>query len=170
MLDIEVISPDDSKTCCYHRGIRMKRRYLVKLSAAERKQLRELVDKGKAAAYRRRHAQILLKADEGEDGPAWSDNQIAEAFEVHRTTVERLRRRCVEQGLTAALERQKRRRVRARVLDGEGEARLIALACQEPPEGQARWTLNLLAERLVELNIVQSISHEKVRQVLKKHS
>lgn len=148
----------------------MKRCYLVKLSGAEREQLRELVDKGKAAAYRRRHAQILLKADEGDAGPAWSDNQIAETFEVHRTTVERLRKRFVEHGLAAALERQKRRRERARVLDGKGEARLIALACQAPPEGQARWTLNLLAECLVELNIVESISHEKVRQVLKKRA
>jgi transposase len=148
----------------------MKRRYLVKLSAAEREQLRELVDKGKAAAYRRRNAQILLKADEGKAGPAWPDNRIAEAFEVHRTTVERLRKRCVEQGLTAALEREKRRRERSRVLDGKSEARLIALACQQPPEGRVRWTLHLLAERLVELNMVESISHESVRQVLKKHS
>jgi transposase len=151
-------------------GTLMKRRYVVKLSAAEREQLRDLVDKGKAAAYRRRHAQIFLKADEGKKGPAWSDTQIAEAFEVHRTTVERLRKRCVEEGLAAALERQKRRRERSRVLDGKGEARLIALACQEPPQGQVRWTLHLLAERLVALNIVESISHESVRQVLKKHS
>jgi len=148
----------------------MKRRYVVELSAEEHVELRNLIDKGKAAAYRRRHAQILLKADEGEAGPAWSDLQIAEAFDVHRTTVERLRKRCVEQGLAAALEREKRRRERRRVLDGKGEARLIALACQQAPEGHARWTLHLLAERLVELSIVESISHESVRQVLKKHS
>lgn len=148
----------------------MRRRYLVKLTAEEREQLRELVDKGKAAAYRRRHAQILLKADESEDGPAWRDNQIAGAFDVHRTTVERLRKRFVERGLAAALEREKRRRERSRVLDGQGEARLIALACSEPPEGHARWTLNLLAGKLVELKVVESISDEKVRQVLKKLS
>lgn len=142
----------------------MKRRYVVKLSGEEREPLRKLVDTGKAAAYRRRHAQILLKADEGDEGPAWSDNQIAETFEVHRSTVERLRIRFVEHGLAAALERQKRRRERKRVLDGKGEARLIALACQTPPEVQARWTLNLLSERLVELNIVESISLEKVRR------
>ncbi|HUF20540.1 MAG TPA: helix-turn-helix domain-containing protein [Burkholderiales bacterium] len=148
----------------------MKRRYLVKLSGEAREQLRKLADKGKAAAYRRRHAQILLKADQGDEGRAWSDKQIAETFEVHRTTVERLRKRFVEHGLAAALERQKRRRERKRVLDGKGEARLIALACQAPPAGQARWTLNLLSERLVELNIVESISLEKVRQALKKLS
>lgn len=147
----------------------MNRRYVVKLGSQEREQLRALVETGKAAAYRRRHAQILLKADEGEEGPGWSDREIAQAFDVHRTTVERLRRRCVEQGLAAALERQKRRRERSRVLDGGGEARLIALACQQPPEGQARWTLHLLAEQMVALDVVESISHESVRQVLKKH-
>lgn len=148
----------------------MKKRYVVKLSEEEREQLRELVDRGKAAAYRRRHAQILLKADEAEGSPAWSDNEIAEAFDVHRTTVERLRKRLVEHGLASALERQPRSRERSRVLDGAGEARLVALACSEPPEGCARWTLNLLAEKLVELQVVESISHEKVRQVLKKRS
>lgn len=148
----------------------MKKRYVVKLSEAEREQLHALVNKGKAAAYRRRHAQILLKADESEGGPAWSDKELAEAFDVHRTTVERLRKRLVEHGLAAALERQKRSRERSRVLDGAGEARLIALACSAPPEGSARWTLNLLAGKLVELQVVESISYEKVRQVLKKRS
>lgn len=133
----------------------MKKRYVVKLSEAERERLHDLVNIGKAAAYRRRHARILLKADESEGGPAWSDNEIAEAFDVHRTTVERLRKRLVEHGLAATLERRKRHRERSRVLDDAGEARLVALACSEPPAGCARWTLNLLAEKLVELQVVR---------------
>lgn len=148
----------------------MKKKYLVHLSKEERQRLTDLVRKGKAAAYRRMHAQVLLLVDEGRHGPGLRDAKVAERVEVNERTVSRLRQRCVEQGLEAALERQKRSREKSRALDGDGEAQLVALMCAEPPPGQSRWTLNLLANRLVELGIVESISHETVRQVLKKHT
>ena len=147
----------------------MKKKYTVHLSASERHDLKDLVRKGKAAAYRRTHAQIMLLADEGGDGPNLKDSEVADRVEVNERTVSRLRQRCVEQGLEAALERQPRVRERSRVLDGDGEAQLVAMMCGEPPPGQSRWTLNLLGCRLVELDIVKSISLESVRQVLKKH-
>jgi transposase len=123
---------------------------------------------GKASAHRQRHARILLKADEDSPGRALTDQQIAEALEVGVRSVERVRRIFVEQGLQAALEPKKRERVYERKLDGPSEARLIAMACGRPPEGRARWTLRLLADALVELEIVEAISHEAVRQTLKK--
>ena len=146
----------------------MKKKYLVRLSAEERQELEVLVRKGKAAAYRRTHAQILLWADEGHQGPGLLDSEVADRVGVNERTVSRLRQRCVEEGLDKALERKQRVREKRRVLDGDGEARLVALMCSEPPRGQSRWTLNLLGNRLVELGIVESISHEAVRQVLKK--
>lgn len=143
------------------------KKYVVRLSEAERQQLGALLTKGKAAAYKIKHANILLKADA--DGPAWSDQRIAEAFRCHVRTVENVRRRCVLEGLEAALERKKQARPpRQRKLDGEGEARLIAVACSPPPEGRARWTLKMLADRLVELDVVDSISDQTVRRTLKK--
>jgi len=147
----------------------MKNKYTVKLSASERQNLKDLVHKGKAAAYRRRHAQILLLVDEGVYGSCLKDSEAAHRVEANERTVSRLRQRCVEQGLDAALERQPRIRERSRVLDGDGEAQLIAMMCGEPPAGQSRWTLKLLSHQLIELNIVDSISQESVRQVLKKH-
>lgn len=147
----------------------MKKKYIVRLTATERQSLWNLVKKGRAAAYRRSHAQVLLLADDSEDGPSLRDGEIAEQVGLHERTVSRLRQRCVEQGLESALERQARKRERSRVLDGDGEAQLVALMCGEPPPGQARWTLHMAAERLVELGVVESISHESVRQVLKKH-
>jgi len=147
----------------------MKKKYIVRLTAEERQELEDLVHKGKAAAYRRTHAQILLWADEGNHGPGQLDNEVADRVGVNERTVSRLRQRCVEEGLVAALERKPRVREKSRVLDGDGEARLVALMCSEPPTGQSRWTLNLLGNRLVELGLVGSISHEAVRQVLKKH-
>jgi transposase len=147
----------------------MKKKYLVRLSAKERQDLTDLIRKGKVAAYRRTHAQILLLADEGEDGPGHQDKEVAERVGVNHRTVSRLRQRCVERGLDAALEREPRKRERSRVLDGDGEAQVIALMCGEPPAGQSRWTLNLLSHRVVELGIVESVSHETIRQVLKKH-
>jgi transposase len=111
----------------------------------------------------------LLKADAAPAGPAWTDARIAEALEVHGTMVERLRQRFVEQGLEAALGRKKPDRPsRLRTLDGKAEARLIALACSQPPQGRARWTLRLLADQLVELEIVDTVSTETVRRTLKK--
>ncbi len=147
----------------------MKKKYIIRLTQAERKQLEDLVYKGRVAAYRRTHAQILLWADEGNSGPGLLDSEVAKTVGVNERTVSRLRQRCVEEGLEAALERKARIRERSRVLDGDGEAHLVAMMCSEPPSGQSRWTLKLLSERLVEQEIVESISHESVRQVLKKH-
>ena len=149
----------------------MAAKYVVRLDEQERQQLVDLVKKGKrkVAANKRLHAQILLKADEGSAGPAWIDTRVAEAFDVHPRTVHNVRRRFVEEGLESALNRKKQvRPSRHRLLDGEAEARLIAIACGAPPEGRTRWTLHLLADRLVELRMVDSISHETVRQTLKK--
>lgn len=146
----------------------MKKKYIVRLSAEERQQLTQLVHTGKAVAYRRTHAQILLWADEGEAGPGLLDAAVAARAGVAPSTVARVRQRCVEQGLAAALSRQPRSRERSRCLDGAGEAQLVALMCSNPPAGQARWTLQLLGARLVELGVVECISHETVRQVLKK--
>ncbi len=145
------------------------KKYKVTLTADERQSLHALVAAGKAAAKKLAHARILLKADAAPDGPGWTDERIAEAVEVNRTTVEQVRQRFVEQGLEAALVRKKQDRPsRERKLDGDGEARLIALACSQPPRGRAAWTLRLLADRLVELAVVDAISTETVRQVLKK--
>jgi len=147
----------------------MKKKFIVRLSEEERQDLTKLVRTGKVAAYRRRHAQILLLADEGKYGPSHQDKEVAERAGVHHRTVSKLRQRCVERGLDAALEREPRKRERSRVLDGDGEAQVIALMCGEPPAGQSRWTLNLLGQRIVELGVVKSISYETIRQVLKKH-
>ena len=127
----------------------------------------ELVTKGKAAAYKIKHANILLKADA--DGPPWTDKAIANAFCCSVKTVAHTRQRFVEQGLLGALERKPQSRPsRLPILDGEKEARLIALSCSKPPAGRATWTLRLLSERLVALEIVESISYETVRITLKK--
>jgi transposase len=145
------------------------KKYIVRLTDEERRQLTELTRKGKAAAYKIRHAHILLKADV--DGLAWTGAQIAEVFSVHMNTVSKIQQRFVEQGLEAALNRKKRARPpRERKLDGESEARLIALSCSKPPEGRNRWTLRLLADKVVELEIVDTVSHETVRRTLKKTS
>ena len=143
------------------------KKYIVELTLQERAELEQLVAKGKVAGYKIRHAQILLKADQAEDGPAWKDARIAEAFTVHWTTVERLRKRFVERGLEVALAHQTRKNYR-RKLDGDAEAHLIALACSEAPEGRSHWTLRLLADRLVELNVVENVSHMTVSRTLKK--
>ncbi len=147
----------------------MKKRYVVRLSAEEREQLQGLVNRGREAAYRRRHAQVLLLVDEGEHGEGLTDREVAERVGFWRRTIEQIRERCVREGLQSALERKKRTRERSRRLDGEGEARLVSLACSKPPAGHSRWTLRMLGDRLVELEVVDSISPETVRQVLKKH-
>jgi transposase len=145
----------------------MNKKYIIRLSDEEREQLAELTRTGKAAAYKRRHAQILLKADA--DGPAWTDERIAESFSVSVNTVLSVRQRVVEQGLEAALNRKKQAQPSRRpLLDGAGEAWLIALRCSAPPRGHARWTLRLLADQAVVLEIIEAISHETVRQTLKK--
>jgi hypothetical protein len=142
--------------------------FRVKLTTEERAQLHELLAKGKAAARTQTHARILLKADEGEAGPCLADDEIALDLEVNRSTVERVRIRCVEEGLEAALRPRPSRQVHPRKLDGVQEAHLVTLACSPAPNGRGRWTLRLLADKLVELEIVDCISHETVRQTLKK--
>jgi len=143
----------------------MNKRYIVSLTQEEREMLQALVSKGKAAAYKIKHANILLMVDV--NGPNWTDEQTAKALSCHPNTVARIRRRFVEGGLKATLERKKREYV-PQVVDGEVEAKLIALRYSDPPDGHARWTLRLLADKAVELEIVPAISHETVRQVLKK--
>jgi transposase len=145
-----------------------KKHYVVTLTAAERSSLQALIAKGKVAARKRLHAQILLKADAGPEGAGWKDQQIADAFDVGRCTVERLRQRFVEQGLEAALVRKPQQNRIPRKIDGAAEAHLIAAACGKPPAGRKGWTLRLLADRLVELELVDSISYETVRRTLKK--
>lgn len=144
-------------------------RYKVTLTAEERQELQGLIAAGKAAAKKLMHARILLKADAADGGPAWPDDRVAEAVDVSAATVARVRQRFVEEGLEAALVRKKQDRPsRERKLDGRAEARLIALACSAPPDGRAAWTLQLLADKLVELKVVDSVCDETVRRVLKK--
>jgi len=145
------------------------KKYKVTLTAEERQHLSALIAVGKAAAMKLAHARILLKADAADGGPAWPDERIAQAVEVGVATVERVRQRFVEQGLEAALVRKKQDRPsRERKLDGRAEARLIALACSAPPEGRTEWTMQLLADKLVELRVVEAVSDETVRRALKK--
>ena len=146
----------------------MSKKYVVRLAPEERKQLEDLVSRGKVAGYKRLNAQILLKADRSEEGAAWIDTKISEAFAITVRTVENIRRRLVEGGLEAAIGRAKRRKGSATKLDGEQEAHLVALTCSEPPAGQSRWSLRLLADKMVQLNYTETISHETVRQTLKK--
>jgi transposase len=147
----------------------MKKRYAVVLTAPQRDQLKRLLAAGTASARKLTHARILLKADQGPDGPGWVDEAIADAVEVSQPTVSRVRKQYVEQGLEVALNRRPPTREYVRKLDGVQEAHLIALACGKPPTGQARWTLRLLADRLVELQIVTDpVSYQTVRRVLKK--
>ena len=143
-----------------------KKKYVVDLTVKEREELEALISSGVDSARKLTRARILLKADEG-----WTDKAISEALDVGRATVERIRKRFVEWGGISAIERRKPRRRYERKLDGDAEARLIALACSAPPEGYERWTLRLLAERVVQLEAVdvESVSHETVRQVLKKN-
>jgi hypothetical protein len=145
------------------------KRYEVTLEAEERQHLQDLIAAGKAAARKLAHARILLKADAADGGPAWPDGRIAEALEVSTATVERVRRRFVELGLDAALDRKQRDRPPREIkLDGRAEARLIALACSPPPLGRGVRTMQLLADKLVELEVVDSISDETVRLALKR--
>lgn len=145
----------------------MRKQSIVQLSEEERAVLHTLISQGSAPANKLTHARILLKANQGEAGPGWTDGAIATALEVHPTTVARVRQAYVRNGLEAALTRKPPNREYRRKLDGEQEAHLVALACSESPAGHARWTLRLLAERLVALEIVETVSHETVRQTLK---
>ena len=157
------------RLCCADREESAVKKYLVTLTADEREHLRALITAGKAAAKKLSHARILLKADSADGGPAWTDETIAEALDVSTDTVARVRQRFVEEGLAAALVRKKQDRPsRERVLDGAAEARLLAVACSGPPGGRTAWTLKLLADKLVELEVVESVSTETVRRALKK--
>jgi hypothetical protein len=146
----------------------MPKKYRVTLTAEEREQLTAMVSKGKAAARALTHARILLKTDEADGGPAWTDATVCDVLDVGVCTVMRVRQRFVEEGLDAALRPRPSSYVQPRKLDGHLEAQLVALACSEAPEGRARWSLRLLADRFVELGHVEDLSHETVRQTLKK--
>jgi hypothetical protein len=147
----------------------MHKHYVVALSGTERDSLKRLLAAGTASARKLTHARILLKADQGLDGPGWADQAIADAVEVSQPTISRVRKQYVEQGLEAALNRRPPTREYVRKLDGAQEAKLIALACAKPPTGQAHWSLRLLADKLVELAIVEeTVSYQTVRRILKK--
>ncbi len=143
-------------------------RYVVRLTEAERQSLEGLLSKGRHAAATATRARILLKADEGEAGPGWKDGEIVKALDTRLSTVHRVRQEFVESGLDAVLCRRTSGEPRPRKLDGAQEARLVALACGPAPEGRTRWTLKLLAQRMVELEVVPSLSAECVRTTLKK--
>ena len=145
----------------------MRKQYVVRLSEEERAGLRTLIGRGDAPARVQTHARIVLKANRGEAGPEWTDDAISRALEVDATTVARVRKLYATEGLEAALHRKAPDRVYRRKLDGEQEARLVAVACSEPPSGHKRWTLRLLASRLVELEVVDTASYETVRRTLK---
>ena len=145
----------------------MNKKYTVRLTAEERKELENLVKKGKTQAYRIKHANILLAVDA--DGPNWPSHQVAKAYKCHQNTVVNVRQRFVEQGFQAALERKKQQAPsRKRIIDGESEARLISIACSNPPEGSAKWTMQMLADELVALKVVDSVSGQTVWRTLKK--
>jgi transposase len=146
----------------------MAEKYRVTLTPEERDQLTQMTTTGKAAAAKLRHARVLLKADASALGPGCTDEDIARACEISLSTIARVRKAFVDEGLTAALERRRPTGRQYRKLDGAQEAQLIAVACSAPPEGQARWTLKLLADRLVVLEVVEAVSAETVRRTLKK--
>lgn len=146
----------------------MHKTYHVRLTETERAHLGDLIAAGTAPARQLLHARILLKADAGSAGPAWVDERIAEAVEVSQPTVSRVRKQYVQEGLEAALQRRPPTREYMRKLTGEHEAHLIALACSAPPTGRARWSLRLLAAKLVELQIAPDVSYQTVRRTLKK--
>ena len=148
----------------------MVKKYKVDLTATERAELEAFATKGRRAADQITRARILLKADSNQPGGEWVDEEIASALDVSTTTVERMRRRFVELGLPACLKRQPGGGRKQRCLDGEQEAHLVALACSKAPGGRARWSVRLLADEMVRLGYVESVSHETVRQRLKKTS
>jgi transposase len=146
------------------------KRHVVRLSEEERAELTALVSVGKASARKLTRARVLLKADQGEGGPGWTDEQIAKALESSRHTVRGIRKRYAERGTQGAINRKKGKcsTVRVRKLDGEAEARLVAIACGPPPPGRANWSMRLLAGKLVALQLVDTISHDTVWRTLKK--
>jgi hypothetical protein len=147
----------------------MAKKYVLKLTADERIDLERLVRRGHVAGWKVQRAQALLHCDQGPDGPAWTDEKVAAAYGITARSLESRRKRAVEAGPMALLERKARTTATSALeLDGEKQARLTALACSQPPDGLARWSLRLLAERLVELEVVETVSHETVRRRLGK--
>jgi hypothetical protein len=145
------------------------KKYVLHLTAEERTELEQVVRKGKAAAWKRQRAQALLQCDQGPHGPCWTDESVAAAYGCTTRTLESWRKQAVEAGPLSLLQRKPRQTPPVQPkLDGEQQARLTALACSQAPSGYARWTLRLLAERLVELKVVDTIAHETVRRALKK--
>jgi hypothetical protein len=147
----------------------MAKKYILRLTADERADLERLVRRGHVAGWKIQRAQALVHCDQGPDGPGWTDERVAEAYGITTRSLESWRKRAVEAGPMALLERKARLAPAASLkLDGEKHARLTALACSEPPDGLARWSLRLLAGRLVELEVVEAVSHETVRRSLKR--
>ena len=145
-----------------------KKKYIVDLSPSERNYLEEITNKGKTAAYKMNHARILLKADINQEEGGWTDSKISEALNIGHATIERVRKRFVEEGIESALNRREQKNRRSRIIDGEKEAYLIAIACSETPVGKSHWTLQMLADKMVELQVVEKVSTETIRQTLKK--
>jgi Homeodomain-like domain len=146
----------------------MGQKYKVVLTSDERKMLLNLINQGKGNKEKLNRARILLKADCGEEGEHWKDERITEAFYVSRMTVDRTRKSLVEKGLEATLNRKSLNDTRQRIIQGEEEAYLVALTCGEPPVGQSRWTLRLLADEMIKLEYIDTVSHETIRTALKK--
>jgi transposase len=142
--------------------------YKVTLAKEEREELAALVSKGKGQVRRLRRARILLMADQAQEAGGWKDADIAKALGAHERTVERTRQKCVEMGIEAALNHTRPKKTKNKILDGEAEARLVQLACSEAPDGRERWSLQLLADKLIELEVVETVSRETVRTRLKK--
>jgi transposase len=145
-----------------------RKAYRVELTETDRTWLLEFISRGAAPAREQTRARVLLKADEGPEGPAWPDDRIADALELSVGGTKGIRRRFAERGLKGCVKRKKPDREYERKLDGEQEARLVQLACSKAPEGRSQWSLRLLADRMVELGVVDTLSHETVRQTLKK--
>lgn len=145
-----------------------KKKYIVSLTSSERDYLEQLTKKGKIAAYKMNHARILLKADINQEGGGWIDRKISESLDIGHATIERVRQRLVEEGMEAALNRREQKKRRPKIIDGEKEAYLIAIACSKTPTGKGNWTLQMLADKMVELKYVEQVSTETIRQSLKK--
>jgi transposase len=144
------------------------KKYIVDLTPSEKSELSKITNKGKTAAYKINHARILLKADINQEGGGWTDSKISESLNIGHATIERVRKRFVEEGIESALNRREQKKRRQRIIDGEKEAYLIAIACSETPGGKSNWTLQMLADKMVELKVVEQVSIETIRQSLKK--
>ena len=141
-----------------------KKKYIVDLTNSEKEELEQLTNKGKIAAYKMNHARILLLADINQQGGGGTDIQISEALNIGQATIERVRKRFVEEGMESAIGRREQKNRRSKIIDGEKEAYLIAIACSETPTGQAKWTLQMLSDKMVELQYVEKVSRETIRK------